>query len=82
MKEFIHDLDPDDLEHYRDLFAKREAGIMYSVDIDFDTAHGIELEFLNFQAYVFNKYINEPGIDFEEREWHIDEITGEVFFWG
>ena len=80
MKEYIVELDPDDLEEYRRLYAKRECGIMYNVPLTLQEATEIELQMIEFQHAIFEKYL--AGEDLSERDWHIDEITGVVYLWG
>jgi hypothetical protein len=79
-KECVYELDADDLQEYRRLFAQRECGIMYNVPLSYQEATNIELEMIEFQAYLIKKYLY--GQDLDTKDWHIDEILGEIYLWG
>jgi hypothetical protein len=74
------ELDEGDLADFRRLYASREAGIMYNTDIDFHEAVNLELEMISFQHHIFEKYL--AGEDLEGKDWHIDEVSGEIYLWG
>jgi hypothetical protein len=73
-------MDPDDLREYRKLYARRECGIMYSVPLSLEEATLIELEMIEYQHYLFEKYL--AGEDLMVKDWHIDEVTGDIILWG
>jgi hypothetical protein len=76
----VYELDQGDLEEYRRLFAARECGIMYNVNMTYDEAIDIELKMVELQAYLVKKYL--AGEDLDTKDWHIDEILGEIYLWG
>jgi hypothetical protein len=80
VKEVLLTIDADDLADYRKLYAQRECGIMYSVPLSMEEATQIELGMIEFQHYLFEKYL--AGEDLEDKDWHIDEVTGEIILWG
>lgn len=74
------ELDSDDLATFRQLHAARECGIMYNVRLTMEEATKIELDYIEFQAYVLKKYVSVHDID-EECDWQIDEVSGEIYYW-
>jgi hypothetical protein len=80
MRETLYTLDEEDLKDYRKLYAQRECGIMYNVPLSMEEAVKIELDSIAFQHYLFQKYL--AGEDLEDKDWHIDEVTGEIWLWG
>ncbi len=80
MREKICELDKEDLEDYRKKHSARECGTMYNVRLTLEEATNIELDYIEFQAYVFGKYLAGEDLH-EDQDWFIDEVSGEVYFW-
>lgn len=73
-KSHFVDLDADDRRDYRQHFARTSNS--RKQDVTFGDAVRMEIEYIEFMAYLMKKY----EID-EEEDFHIDEVSGKVYYY-